>query len=305
MTERTLEMLKITDEGDAAESDAAEGSEAEASEAEGLDEPVSEPGETPHTEDEVTDVRRKGNVKGSADVAEADEELADESSVPDPVSGKKRLGRHDLPEELFATNEISAPEVREKLEKMDELGELSDPSESSETTNKKAVEKNGEAWNPRLQEDSGVDEAWDEIADSVSPGAEASSPDEADSFDDEDDLEEIDDLEGIDDDDDDDFEGEDTGEPRIDPRDFVSDGYKMPLPFKVGPTPDDVRRGLKVSRASRARKDRIYPVPEPKKLDEIHRRVFDLTPVPPRDQTGVIVAVVVIFIALIVSLVSC
>lgn len=312
MTERTLEMLKITDEDE----------EAAAKE----------------DEEEITDVRKrkkadlpKPPANGAASV-EVSPELLEESAEQDdatPVAAEgppeeeekpaARLGRHDLPEELFATNEISSPQVRERLEKLDDLADLA--SEPSEPTAAKPA-KNGESWSLRLHEDSAVDEAWDEIAQDISaptesreelrdtdelerqqaeagePAVDEDEPKEEALPEEEDELYEAEPY-----DDEDDWV-EDTSEPHVAAADFVSEGYRIPLPFQVGPTPDDVRLGLKPTKYSRARKDRTFPVPEPKKLDEIHRRKFNLTPPPPRDQTWAIVLFVVLVIALITIIAS-
>lgn len=321
MTDRTLEMLKVTDE-----------------------EAKSAAGDT--DEEEITDVRKRDGVSDDADEAEALEDAEPNVIVEDQTKSngtdkksKKRLGRHDLPEELFATNEISSPEVRDKIAKLDELRELkelSELSESSEPTVPKAkVQKSngngasgGENWDVRLQEDSGVDEAWEEIAEDLrttedisgdaAPGElretdEIKRDDTSEQSDAAEELEEDGDGAGDDDslDDEEELEEEELDEVELDeewenaedpaliPGDFVSDGYKIPLPFPIRPTGDDIRRGLRSTKTSRSRKDRTYPLPQPKKLDDVHRRTFDLTPRPPRDQTVLLAVGVFIVIAII------
>ncbi len=361
MTERTLDMLKVDDDD--------------------------EKGDDEEEVSEVTDVRKRRGARGvvvdetlelgAEEESDGEDEAAPEGAeeeVKAPKSGPK-LGRHDLPEELFATNEISSPEVREQMKMLDELADLkSDPSEASEVSeptiareSDKPNGSSGKGWNVSLEGDSAVDEAWQEVAqdvateasesedDSAAPAAalretdelaredvaepeettnvierpaladseaeEESEPeddadDESDAESDsdpdldaeseedpEDDLPEVvTDFEPIDDD----F-SEDTSEPEEipAPTDFVSDGYKIPLPFPIRPTEADIRKGLRLGKASTSRRDATFPLPEPKKLDEVHHRRFDLTPVPPRDRTAVIVGALIVILVVAAIAVAC
>ena len=194
MTEKTLEMLKITDEEEAAEEDekatdvrdrdeeTAEVDQEEGETTNVVPSPLEEEeeGEADEEEQDEEEEGETTNVVPSPleedeeqdedEEAEPDEEVADEDdrendASPDPApeaaNEKKKgpkLGRHDLPEELFATNEISSPEVQEKIKTIDDLGELSEPSSpSEESTSNDATPK----WGSRLQEDSAVEEAWE------------------------------------------------------------------------------------------------------------------------------------------------
>ncbi len=255
--------------------------------------------EADDADEEITGVRERKNAE-SAEPATPDDD--DEPALPKPAIAKvlesgPKLGRHDLPEELFATNEISSPEVQEQMKRLDELAELAEPSEPTKSE-PAPTKPAGDAWPERLDEDSGVDEAWDVVADDLRTtedvGLDTASPDaateevERDNFDDDDEWE------------------EDTSEPELAAAasEFVSDGYKIPLPFPVRPTADDIRLGMPQGRVSNAVKDRNFPAPEPKKLNEIHRRVFDLSPPVPRDRTWVIAAVFVVILVICVTIVA-
>lgn len=308
MTEKTLEMLKVDDHGEA---------DAQA------------PGDDAKTDDETTDLREAPEGDGEDEEAEeitdvheretsdeeddhppsvvvADQAEEDEEKTP---TDAPRMGRHDLPEELFATNEISSPYAREQLNRIDDLAELSDTSEASEPEEDTDEEADEEEWDA-LHQDSGVDEAWDAIAEDLRVTEEISetSDPEVAALQDTDELErgedEVD-SEAEEEEELGEWESEDTLEPEIHPVDFISDGYKIPLPFPIEPTPLDIERGLRPSRASKARRNRTYPLPEPKTPDEVHTRYFDLTPRPPRDQTIIIAIGFVIVISFIATITMC
>lgn len=316
MTERTLEMLKITDEDEAVDSDSGETEEEGDDEDEevtgvreradtGAGDEVSEDSSDEQDDEDVDTDDDEEELEDEEDDDEDEEKETDEAKrkpLPIPRPGTKpktlesgpKLGRHDLPEELFATNEISSPEVQEQLKRLDELGELepSDPTLSDDED----TPASGEWPASRLHEDSGVDEAWEEIAEDLRTTEELDDDlpdslpgDEGDEYDDEGE-----------------WGDDDTGDHDVPPADFVSDGYKVALPFPVRPTADDIRLGMPQGRVSRAAKDRTFPLPEPKKLGEIHTRQFNLTKKPPRDQTFVVIAIVVVIIILIaVAVASC
>ena len=307
MTERTLEMLKITDEDDAADAlDAADLADAaDAADVSGDDEPEGEESE------EITGVRERQPAGDDAE-AEADE-AADPDHDEDAATAESerenarkrrekvlesgpKLGRHDLPEELFATNEISSPEVQEQIKRLDELREL-DPSDPTllEDEERADASESGD-WPTRLDEDSGIAEAWDVIAEELPAASDLDDDDLPDALapTDEGDRPEIEDDEA------DDEWSDDTSEPAIRaPHEFVSEGYQVPLPFPIRPTAEDIRAGVAQGRVSRSVKDRVFPLPEPKALREVHMRYFDLSPKPPRDRTVFVFAGVALIILVI------
>ncbi|MEC9442053.1 MAG: hypothetical protein VYE40_13195 [Myxococcota bacterium] len=57
-------------------------------------------------------------------------------------------------------------------------------------------------------------------------------------------------------------------------RDFVSEGYRIPFPFKIQPSQADLNAGLVLSKASDEEKDLAFPRPLPKKLGEITSRRY-------------------------------
>jgi hypothetical protein len=106
-----------------------------------------------------------------------------------------------------------------------------------------------------------------------------------------------------------DDEGEDdAGRQRADtpvravaePKEFISEGYNLPLPVDISPSTEDIRLGLKHSRMPRALKDATFPYPKPKKRDEVSTRRFDLDPEDPADHSMLIVAGFVIGLLIIV-----
>lgn len=323
MTERTLQMLKITDEDESPAAPAAPAPQALT--------PVAEDEATP---DEVTTLAAQPESAAEGNAEESDHEItgvrerqsgpldavadpvaapaADAEPQPEPpgqpgpprslaLESGPKLGRHDLPEELFATNEISSPEVQEQIKRLDELAELepSEPTATKDSADDDSADKSDD-WPSRLDEDSGIDEAWDVIAEDLRKTEEIGDQAQP--------LADTEELERDDFDEEEDGEwGGDTSEPEIiAPADFVSDGYKIPLPFPVRPTADDIRLGMPQGRVSRAVKDRHYPLPEPKKLNVVHHREFELTPKPPADRTALLAAgVVVLVFAIAIAVASC
>jgi hypothetical protein len=299
MTEKTLEMLKVDDD------DASEATE---------DDETGER-EAPETDEdeEVTDVRERDTDEEEED--DAPPSVVVEGLEPDDETPTdERLGRHDLPEELFATNEISSPVAQDQLKRIDDLAELS--SEPSEATEEETEEHEAR---DSLQQDSGVDEAWDVIAEDLRATEDLSETSDAEAIAALRETDELDRADAAEEDaleeveaeplgewgDQDDEDGEETAEPEVHPADFISDGYKIPLPFPIEPTPADIEKGLRPTRVSKSRKERTFPLPEPKTPDEVHRRTWDLTPAPPRDQTVLITIGLLIIITFIAAITMC
>ena len=57
-------------------------------------------------------------------------------------------------------------------------------------------------------------------------------------------------------------------------REFVSEGYSMPFPFKIQPSSADIEAGLVMSTATEEEKDIAFPRPLPKKLGEVTSRRY-------------------------------
>ena len=64
--------------------------------------------------------------------------------------------------------------------------------------------------------------------------------------------------------------------------DFVSEGYVMPFPFAIRPTPQDLEAGILKSAVSDREKDLAFPRPMPKKLREITTRRYGYNDPPMR-----------------------
>jgi hypothetical protein len=88
------------------------------------------------------------------------------------------------------------------------------------------------------------------------------------------DLPELDVIEPVDDDAFEDLLEVEEVKPFVQDRDFVSEGYKLELPFTVAPTPEDVAAGVKRSTATLAQKNKAFPYPRPKKIGEVQLRTY-------------------------------
>lgn len=86
--------------------------------------------------------------------------------------------------------------------------------------------------------------------------------------------------------------------------DFVSAGYKMPLPVDISPSSEDLELGLEHSRFSKPKKDETFPYPKPKRPGQVETRRFDLDPEEPRDLSLVIVAVAVVGLVVLLGAVT-
>ncbi len=194
-------------------------------------------------------------VDEEAQTTEKDREDA-EPSIGEEGSAPK-LGRHDLPEDFFATNEISKVN-REDVEKRDDLNK---------------------------NEDDNVDDVWDEIESEFSETESISE--DSDSFDE---AEEDPNAESV-------VEEE---EPEV----LHINGYEIDFPFKIGPTAEDRKLGLKTSKYDLQRRENTYPHPYEKKYKDPHIRSFSWKREPPKDLSFLVVAGAVIVLILIVLLLS-
>lgn len=336
MTERTMQMLTETDETDQAGDELTPDEVTVIQAAPERDEVTAvRPHDTGETADEPS-VLVDPEIASEAELVEqAALEEVDTNDVP--RADVPKLGRHNLPEELFATNEISSPEVQEHLKRLDELADLTPSSvaeddeedelavepekratESAEATEFAPDETDATGDWPNLQEDSAVDEAWQFVADDLrtteeldtikreqnadSEGVRTLSVDALD----EEEQDKVEDAESEDEDEDEEDVADISLEEIPPPEDFISDGYNIPLPYPVMPTDDDVRRGLPNGMVSEALKDRTYPLPTPRKLDHVYRQTFDLSKPPPRDRTAVVIGFFIFLILVIaISVANC
>lgn len=210
------------------------------------------------------------------------EELA-QASEPNPEISLKapRIGRHDLPEEFFATNEIHGPVSRDSVPPVDDLKAMYDGTSVDD------------AWG-NLADDEEEDLRTTEQMDSPiehEPAVEAlEAPQVA--------LPENDD--GDDDDWDDDYEiSPIVPDPHGKQAPRIADVYNIPLPFSVLPSEEDQAAGLKRATSSRAEKDRTFPYPVEKTFMKAEMRHFDMSPPKPKDRTLQLVGTIVVGIVFI------
>lgn len=212
------------------------------------------------------------------------EELA-QASEPNPEISIKapRIGRHDLPEEFFATNEIHGPISRDSVPPVDDLKAMYDGTSVDD------------AWGNLADGDEEEDlRTTEQMESPLEHEAEESSPLEPPQVED-------DEAEGNDEDDDwDDYEispipADVHGKhaPRI------ADVYNIPLPFPILPSEEDQAAGLKRATTSRAEKDRAFPYPVEKTFMKAEIRNYDLTPPKPKDRTLQLVGTIVVGIVVI------
>ncbi len=295
MTDKTLEMMKIED-----------------SEAEEVveEEEATQVAERPtENDEEATQVKERpteDDAAGDDDETEA-KILVSAPESPGESKAAKGVGRHDLPEEFFATNEISGPIFEESAKVIDDLAAMEAERKAG------SVDDEWDAIEDNLEEASGGEALGlrdtDEIKSIKAREAAAEAGEGADEDDDEilvDPLEETP-IPAADEWDEDvshvDSETTEPGEVAS-PEDFISDGYKMPLPFAIGPDEKDVALGLKRSRKSVAEKDAAFPYPVPKKRGEVHERVYYFSKKERPDLSVPIVLGVIIVCLLIATLVA-
>ena len=157
--------------------------------------------------------------------------------------GDDNVGRHDLPEEIFATNEIKGSQ--EEQSPGGSAGNGNGRPDYADV--EEALQEN--ARHAARQEH--IDDEWDEILERLRDTDELSKEE----------LEEITKTRdqiaiGRDEGEDDDLVEE------IDPEhieEYVSEGYDKELPIRIGPTRRDVQLGLRRSTASANEKDRVFP----------------------------------------------
>jgi hypothetical protein len=268
MTERTFDLLKVTDEVDPVESSSAE---------------PAEPTVEVNFRDETLEL---GNSVSAV------EEIAAASDRFNPLEiSKPRMGRHDLPEDFFATNELDGPVDRETLR--DDLAAFEDKkSKHTEKPESTAVEAAEVVEDNEQDELAG--EVWeieDDLVDITAGLENTSVAEEQDSdeiHDDEDEWDEYDDLDPV----------EISARLLEKPSDRIADVYNIPLPFEIVPTPEELEAGIRRSKRSEAAKALAFPYPVEKKFKTAQLVTFDFTKEPPADQSRWLIAGVIGFVVL-------
>jgi len=240
-------------------------------------------------EEESKEEPATGTTAPGGDARESDYEVAGDVQAR---GGRKNLGRHDLPEEVFVTNELS--EGGADVDSIDGYRAEGDaggrPSAAEEDAGYVSVEE-ALQQNVESARQEHVEDEWDEILDRLRETDELSSEE----------IEEITETR-------DEFAiGRDSGEEPDEQQDveddieeYVSEGYERELSVSPVPSDRDERLGLRRSRASSADKDRVFPYPSPKREGEPIRRSVVLRP--PKDHSlKVIVGLLVCVVFLVAS----
>lgn len=142
-----------------------------------------------------------------------------------------------------------------------------------------------------LEEDSDITETFDDADEALQSLIEESSGDEDDTLLD---------------------QGDDEDSPSLfQDRGFVSEGYTIPMPFKIGPSQGDMSLGIRQASVSTEEKDMAFPVPQPKTPGVLikHRYGYGDKPrvkstgetVTKQDNSTVVVVVVVVLVILLVA----
>lgn len=230
-----------------------------------------------------------GTTAPGVDAPESDYEVAGDVQAR---GNDENLGRHDLPEEVFVTNELTEDEADvDSISGYRAEGDVgARPSSAGGSAGYERVE-DALQQNVKSARQDHVDDEWDDILERLRETDELSSEE----------IEEITKTR-------DEFAiGRDEGEQPDEDQDvpdeieeYVSEGYERELPISPTPSKKDVRLGLRRSRASKGEKDRAFPHPSPKREGEPIQRSFVLRP--PKDHSlKVIVGLVVCFVLLVAT----
>ncbi len=260
MTERTFDLLKVTDEV----------------------EPTTAPSSTEPAESTV-EVNFRDETVELGNSNSAAEEIAAASDTFNPLEiSKPRMGRHDLPEDFFATNELDGPIDRETLR--NDLAAFDDSEVIEEAADKAAGDS----------EPVDTDGVWEieEDPDATAPGLEDTSEPEDDENEqlDEDEWDEYDDLDPV----------EISARLLEKPSDRIADVYNIPLPFEVVPTPEELEAGIRRSKRTQAAKELAFPYPVEKVFKTAQLVTFDFTKEPPADRSRWLIAGVIGFLVVLV-----
>lgn len=222
-------------------------------------------------EKEETDVKKRPVVEseGISEVSESRVTTPVPDNAPLDETSAPKLGRHDLPEDFFATNEISKVN-REDVQKRDDLNK------------KEKVEE------PEAQS---VDDAWSDIESEYSDTEIVESMSEvSDSFDDEE-MDPNSEVEEV------------AVENEVEEVLHIN-GYEIEFPFPIGPTEDDIKIGLKASKYDLKRREKTYPHPFEKEYKQPHIRAFDWKREPPKDLSAYVIISAIVFLIISVLLLS-
>ncbi len=279
--------------------------------------------ETPAKTDEVTVMTAKTlDLFTTDEVSEAEESEDPADPAPDALqeiseatahSGglsikSPKVGRHDLPEEFFATNEISTPINREDVPPVDDLKEMYGTSSVDDAWGELADDEDlrvTEQIESPLSKDEDDDQTLDRPL--VDPTlVEESAPAEVEEVDEEVDEESDDELVGASDsEDDDEWEEEDHPDISVEllqkHASRIADVYNIPLPFTVAPSSEDEAAGLKRAKISKSEKDRRFPYPNDKTLSQAYVQTFDLSP-PKAGPDKRIIAAAIVFVLLLIAI---
>ena len=219
------------------------------------------------------------------------------------------LSRHNLPEEFFLTNELSRSELYpENGNVLDDLGgsefeELGDVDSNweelaEELRETNEYEKTEAPDEPEVEEaetegsPSRLDETFDDVPslEAARASLAALEPSQVEHESEEEDEapgEEGDKAPGEEEDkapgeetQADDEAADESSDPVFQDPNFISAGYAMPLPFEIRPSGHDLDYGILASTLTDTEKERIFPLPAPKKRDEVSTRIFLLPPTP-------------------------
>lgn len=275
--------------------------------------------ETPAKTDEVTVMTAKTlDLFTTDEVSEAEESSESGDPTPDALqeiseatahSGglsikSPKVGRHDLPEEFFATNEISTPINREDVPPVDDLKEMYGTSSVDDAWGELADDEDlrvTEQIESPLTKEEDDDQTLDRPL--VDPTlVEESAPAEG-VVEEEEAQNDKESVGASDEDDDDEWEEEDHLDISVEllqkHASRIADVYNIPLPFTVAPSSDDEAAGLKRARISKAEKDRRFPYPTDKNLSQAYVQTFDLSPPKVGPDKRIIVAAIVFVLMLI------
>jgi len=192
--------------------------------------------------------------------AESEYVISDEMSAG---RDRRNLGRHDLPEEVFATSEIDQKELN--VDSISTEAPTDDSSSEQEDPDRKVEDALRENFESLRREETNDD--WDAILSRLRETDELGS-------------EALGELSGAAESVEVGYDGgpssERNSERAAGAEEYDSEAYGRAFPIEVGPTGRDIELGLKRSEVSARKKDRAFPYPGPKYRDEPVRRTYEL-----------------------------
>ena len=214
---------------------------------------------------ELDELRETDEFDLSEHVVSAPDEKAPNRDLPKPFT-KNNDSTEDIAfddtqdfqvEEIFGTPSSAPPSIEEasstsEVEEDDALDADSVPNSLEETSVPTTEEVPENLYQDNLthnendSEDDSDDDDVSEVDDELIEGEETQEHDE--------------DIE--------------SGEPFFQDTDFVSEGYAIDLPFAIGPSKDDISKGVQRSSSSEEEKDINFPRPQPKKPQELIKRRY-------------------------------